>query len=766
MGRIVRKGFGILAITALIGWITACGGGGGGGGSDTEGLAWIGPWEYSSWDTDGTWAVWAGREPAAIWYDGPTGPVEISALLEPDKVLVPYWFDFDGRFLAFTAIGRSMAHIYYYDTVSGDLVHAASTRMLDIYMTNPQRSIWAGSSLPVQPTYRRGPGDQAEPRVHEGVIAWHVKDENYFEDEEIWVFDIATGIKSQLTDNFENDHLVNVDVGTVVLERFPTTGGDADIFSVDLSSGVETRLTDNDKVERFISFEEGSIVWSDDSAIYGLELASAGNSPSIIKSAGVLTVDDLWLDQDLLVWRESDLTVNEIWYADLSSGVHSALPLKVSGDSFPVLSTPPRVGGGVIAWTNDADGDQEIYAWDTNAALPTVVKVTDNNYSDTDFEVGDGVIWWKADYDGAGEKLLSYDVRAARYSTKVSGDHQEVPGVFPPVVWSQVSSDLQVWARRLDGGAAVAISPANLDLGSHVVVQGQVAAWTALDGSDREIYYCDLSASTSTVIQVTDNVWLDDDIHLEEGILTWKSHDGSDGEIFAYELNAPIPTLIQVTDNDWEDDHPRLKNGLLVWEGDPDATELEIFYYDLNAPAPSVVRLTDNTVFDGVPRTDGTLIVWAGENPLDSNLEIFSFDSSAGSTSIFQVTDDPYEDRAPVVDAGIIAWEKSVTNLRGEIMSHIYVFDTTVVDPAQTMLYLDGFDSNESLRGELGLEGGVLAWTAFQWDLDGNEVLGADLNTGTEVFRLSNNETMDWWPRLAERAVIWRQDYWLNIHLF
>jgi len=763
MGRIFFKGVGILAIAALIGWVTACGGGGGGG---TDVLTWIGPGEYFSWDTDGTWAVWAGREAAAIWYDGPTGPVEISALLAPDKALVPYEFDFDGRYLAFTAIGRSMAHIYYYDTVSGDLLQAASTRIPDQYLASPPRSIWAGSSVPVPATHRRGPGDQAEPRVHGGVIAWHVKDDNFFEDEEIWIFDIATGTKSRLTDNLEIDKLVNVHGGTVVFERFPTTGGDADIYAVDLSSGVETRLTDNDKIERFISFDEGSVVWSDDNAIYGLELASAGNSASIIRSAGILPVHDLWLDQDLLIWRESDFIVNEIWYADLSSGAPSALPVRVTGDSFPVLSTPPRVGGGIIAWTNDADGDQEIYAWDTNAVQPTVVKVTDNNYPETDFEVGDGVIWWKADYDGAGEKLLSYDMRAAQYSTKVSDDHQEVPGMFPPAVWSQVSVDLQVWARRLDGGAAVAISPANLDLGSHVVVQGQVAAWTALDGSDREIYYYDLSATIPTVIRVTDNAWLDDDIQLEDGILTWRSHDGIDGEIYAYELNAPVPTPIQITDNIWEDERPRVKNGLVVWEGDPDATEPEIYYYDFNGSAPSVVRLTDNTVFDGVPRTDGTLIVWAGENQLDGNLEIFSFDSSAGSTSIFQVTDDPYEDWAPVVDAGIIAWEKSVTNVRGEIMSHIYIYDTMAVNPAQTMLYLDGFDSNESLRGELGLEGGVLAWTAFQWDMDGNEILGADLNNGTEVYRLSNNETMDWWPRLADGAVIWRQDYWLNIHLF
>jgi hypothetical protein len=751
-----------LAITGSIFPLYSCGGGGVG----KDSLAWIGPGEFFSWDTDGTWVVWSGRKSAAIWYDGPTDFVEISALLGPDTVLLPYQFDFAGKYLAFSAVGRSMAHIYYYDTGSGDLVRAASTKIPDQFLASPPRSMWTASTVLIPSTDRRGPGYQAEPRINDGVIAWHINDDSFSSDEEIWVFDIISGTKSRLTDNFEDDKLVNVNKGIVVLERFPTTGGDADIFAIDLTSGNETRLTDNDKVERYISFEDGSIVWLDGNLIYGLELASAGNSPSIIRSTGSLAVDDLWLDGDLLVWRETDiLSGGMIWYADLSSGVQNALPVQLTDSTVNDIS--PRVGGGVIAWSNDADGDQEIYAFDTSAVQSTVVRVTDNDFPDNDFEVGNGIIWWRADYDGAGEKLLSYDVKAALYTTLVSGDRQEVPGFLPPVTWSQISRDLQVRAQRLDGGEARAISSPSLDLQDQVVVQGQIAAWTALDGNDREIYYYDLSASASTVVRVTDNDWLDDSIWLEEGILSWRSYDGNDGEIFACDLSSPTPTPVQITDNIWEDERPRVKNGLVVWEGDPDATESEIYYYDFNKSAPSVVRLTNNTGFDGLPETDGTLIAWVGENPLDGNLEVFSFDISAGPTSIVQVTDDSYRDWVPVVDNGTIAWEKTVTNIRGDVSSYTYIYDTTAMSPVETMLYLDGFNSSFSYR-EQGprFESGVLVWMAYQWDLDGTEILSADLNTGMEVFRLSNNVSMDWYPRLGGRTAVWRQDYWLNINAF
>lgn len=753
-----------LAIPGSIFPLYSCGGGGGGVGKDS--LAWIGPGEFFSWDTDGTWVVWSGRKPAEIWYDGPTGYVEISALSGPETVLLPYQFDFDGKYLAFSAVGRSMAHIYYYDTESGDLVQAASTQMPDQFLANPPQSIWTASTVPVPVTDRRGPGNQAEPRISDGVIAWHINDDSFFADEEIWVFDITSGIKSRLTDNFEDDKLVNVNNGTVVLERFPTTGGDADIFAVDLASGNETRLTDNDKVERFISFEDGSIVWLDGNVIYGLELASAGSSPSIIRSAGSLAVDDLWLDGDLLVWRETTMfSEGMIWYADLSSGVQSALPVQLTDST--TNDTSPRVGGGVVAWSNDADGDQEIYAFDTNAVQPSVVRVTDNNFPDNRFEVGGGVIWWRADYDGSGEKLFSYDVKAALYTTLVSGDRQEVPGFLPPVTWSQTSRDLQVWAQRLHGGEAVAISSPNLDLQDKVVVQGQIAAWTAFDGNDREIFYSDLSISAPTVVRVTDNDWLDDSIGLEKGILAWRSHDGNDGEIFACDLSAPTPTPVQITDNIWEDERPRIKNGIVVWEGDPDATGSEIYYYDFKKSVPSVIRLTNNNGFDGLPETDGTIIVWVGENPLDGNLEIFSFDTSAGSTSIFQVTDDFYGDWVPIVDDGIIAWEKTVTNIWGETESYMYIYDTMAVNPVETMLYLEGFNRNISFREEgPGFETGALVWMAYQEDLDGTEILGADLGAGMEVFRLSNNVSMDWFPRLGGRTAVWRQDYWLNVSAF
>jgi hypothetical protein len=185
-----------------------------------------------------------------------------------------------------------------------------------------------------------------KPELHESKLVWYGWDGF---DYEIYMYDLDTGIKTQLTDNRFDDIGPQIWNGVVVWEGYP--GVEADIFM--WKDGEITEISDN--IE-----------------------------------------DDLYprIWDKYVVWQGFDGDDFEIYIYDVEAGGEA---VKMTSNNYD--DTNPQIHDGIIAWLGYHDNwDSEIYAADILAAssLNNIeqYRLTDNDVDDRDLHgAGRRIIW-------------------------------------------------------------------------------------------------------------------------------------------------------------------------------------------------------------------------------------------------------------------------------------------------------------------------------------------------------------------------------------
>jgi Tol biopolymer transport system component len=195
--------------------------------------------------------------------------------------------------------------------------------------------------------------------------------------------------------------------------------------------------------------------------------------------------------------------------------------------------------------------------------------------------------------------------------------------------------------------------------------------WSGFDGTDFEIYSCNLDGSG--LVKISHNELIDEAPQINAaGRVVWQQFRDSQYEI--YSANADGTDLTRITNNETMDWHPQINDaGRIVWDHF-DGDDLEI--YSANADGTDVVQITDNAASSGMP-TDDTWpqinnagrVVWMGYDGND--WEIYS--ANADGSGLVKLSNSNYDDEYPQInDSGRVVWHCFRSSSLSSTLADIY----------------------------------------------------------------------------------------------
>jgi cysteine-rich repeat protein len=320
----------------------------------------------------------------------------------------------------------------------------------------------------------------------------------------------------------------------------------------------------------------------------------------------------------------------------------SAAPARASIVDFQQLSangvedSAPQVSGERVVWQRDVANDAEIMLFDGSSSSP----LTNNAVRDVEPWISGSRVLWKRSSNGVACTLqLRTGDSTRRFGDSVEcADDARLAGPF--IIWidnapllpedvflrDDEADDVDVLGERdeiereprvgNDGGTPTALWKDGRglwffdgdeveQLSSEIVSEHQLwrdhAVWVELDGGDEEVFYFD----GSTVLQLTDNDYDDDQPQVHGDTVVWRGRSGSDTEIFVYDGDAVAP----LTDDDRNDRSPQVsmgENGVTIAWVKNDGNDDELWMFD----GCEASQLTDNAKADVAPALDGNVVAW------------------------------------------------------------------------------------------------------------------------------------------------------------
>jgi beta propeller repeat protein len=303
-----------------------------------------------------------------------------------------------------------------------------------------------------------------------------------------------------------------------------------------------------------------------------------------------------------------------------------------------------------------------------------------------------------------------------------------------------------------------------------VHVCGSLVVWSGHDGSDWEIFLCDVVTAETT--QVTSNGFDDKDPRIWAGYIVWTGYEGADSEIFLYDTASGLTT--RITNDSTTDQYPQIRGSKAVWEHD-DGSDFEIFMYDVRADAISSVssnnyddiypyicgsdvvwegydgfgsdiffydaatgvtrKVTDNSTGDWYPQTHGSNVVYSGHDGVDT--EVYLCDQLAGTT---RITDNGSADSYPVIYGSNVIWNR-YDGSDWEIMLYDVSgsITTQVTDNSFDDLYPQLCGSN-------------IVWSGGG---DDEEILHYNIASGT-TDRITDNGGDDSFVQVCGSTIVWQ----------
>ncbi|NLY03167.1 MAG: hypothetical protein GXY83_44530, partial [Rhodopirellula sp.] len=328
------------------------------------------------------------------------------------------------------------------------------------------------------------------------------------------------------------------------------------------------------------------------------------------------------------------------------------------------------------------------------------------------WETNDGDDWDVYVYDhGTGEVRNVSDRDYSQGVAEDNGRHDRYPAVGGEryVAWSGIpdgESDYEVFLYDTRFDEVLRLTYDNVD-NLDVQVSDLSVAWTATDGSDREIYLYDIEKdvddhleNTGQTIRLTDNT-LQDQGPLLAGsstgsLVVWTSVVGTSNnsrEIWIYEGGVPR----RLTTNAVEDRNPQISDYAVVYE-EWDGNDYELFVYEFGTTDP--VQLTDNSVDDTFASISRDDIVWQASDGFDIEIYYYNLERGGQPTNL---SSNSWLDERPSVNDGRVSWHSFV----GGNWENYY----RVIGPDATRTNISNYSQNDWYPA---VSDSFVAWRSYQ----------------------------------------------------
>ena len=348
-------------------------------------------------------------------------------------------------------------------------------------------------------------------------------------DDDIYLYQISTGIIKQITKNTADDDTPQIIEDYVVWES--NLDGDWEIYLYQISTGTTVQVSNNTAQDHAAEVNGDYIVWfgqgDGDLEIYLYQISS-GTTTQVSHNTAVDYYPQV--DGDYVTWHGMNDGDSEIYFYQISAGITQKISNNTRADD-----VQPKINGDYIVWFGGAEADAEIYLYQISTG--TIRQITSNNEDDYQPRVdGDFVVWYGMG-DGDSEIYL-YQI-STNTTTQVSNN--------------TIVDDLP----EIDG--------------DHVI-------WEGYSNGNWEIYLYRIS--TGLITQITNNSSNDEYpiIHGEQAL--WGSQADGDTEIYIFTLGKPVPAGTYQENNPnifytgiwtaW--DHSSASGGTMYYSIDPEAT--------------------------------------------------------------------------------------------------------------------------------------------------------------------------------------------------
>lgn len=302
------------------------------------------------------------------------------------------------------------------------------------------------------------PGNQLDPSVGGGKVAYT---DAAVGNNDIFVYDIATGTDTNITNNPAYENLQDIDDNVVVYNR-DDGGLDFNIYAIDTSvGGAPFAVTTDPAIQKQPAISGDRVVWVDyrtgDEDIWtnaDWHTGPAGNA-AVYVAAG--NQEKPAVDGNLVAWE--DLPTATIWVHDFASDTTTQIATTISHD-------PDVDAGRVVYSKRGSDGTFDVYMW-TVVSGEMLVSAGPAGTNQTRPKISGNMIVWEDDRNAAagnGIDLYGSDGVAEKAVKTAPGDQflQDIDG--PDVAFtdnSPASDGLDIWILHAHIGVG---APATLTL--------------------------------------------------------------------------------------------------------------------------------------------------------------------------------------------------------------------------------------------------------------------------------------------------------------
>jgi TolB protein len=277
--------------------------------------------------------------------------------------------------------------------------------------------------------------------------------------------------------------------------------------------------------------------------------------------------------------------------------------------------TDPAISGDYIVYTDDRNGNKDIYLYDLGTSVET--NLTPGTTNDQYLADIDGVRVVFTDVNAGGSDIYMIDLSTSlvtpltaggiNYSPAINGNH---------VTWvtqagsaqNVVLADLTTWTTATLTASPVAVEGPRVD--------GNWVVWAEYISGSYQIRAYNIATSEYRIVTTDTGDHRNPDVSGD--IAVWADHRGSSWDIYRYQFSSGTTT--QVTASVADEQYPRISGSRLVWQ-DTRSGVSQLWTQDLAGGSAEPVYPTSTRQF--LNAIDGNNIVWTEART--SNYDIFMF---------------------------------------------------------------------------------------------------------------------------------------------
>lgn len=280
---------------------------------------------------------------------------------------------------------------------------------------------------------------------------------------------------------------------------------------------------------------------------------------------------------DKLIWTDSRNDNVDIYWYDFITGEETQIASNTAHKEHPAVfaenilcEREPCPQPFLIVWTDERNGNKDIYMYDFNTGKETQIT-TDPANQEQQAIFNNKIVW--SDSRNGNSDIYLYDL-----FTK-----EEI----------QITKDM-----------ADQVRPS---------IYGDKIVWQDYRNGNSDIYLYDLT--TKEEIQITTNKEFQFNPIIYQDKIVWKDIRDGNSDIYLYDIITGKE--IQITTNSADQERPALYIDKIVWEdlrnGNPD-----IYLYDLTTKEE--IQVTTDTGYQGSPVISGDKIIWLDDRDKGATL--------------------------------------------------------------------------------------------------------------------------------------------------